>query len=132
MRRTRRTGLGLAAVAAALWGFFVVALLTGDPADGANIGAGLAALLALGLSVASLVVLLVSLRSADPAAGPRGRDALVGAPLAVVSLALFAVVWVTSAVVADDGAGGAVLAALGAGIVTFLAASACFLPPRRR
>ncbi|MCF6745899.1 hypothetical protein E9529_16765 [Blastococcus sp. KM273128] len=131
MERTRRTGLGLAAAAAALWGFFVVALVTGDPADGATIGAGLAALLAFGLSVAALVVLLASLRSAGPAVRPRGRDARVGAPLAVVSLVLFAVVWVAGAGLADEGAGAAVLAALGAGIVTFLAATACFLPPRR-
>ncbi|MGY1835843.1 hypothetical protein ACI79P_12095 [Blastococcus sp. SYSU DS0510] len=131
MGRTRTTGLWLAAVAAALWGLFLLALVTGDPADGANIGAGLAALLAFGLSTASLILLLVSLGSPAPAAGPRGRDARVGAPLAVVSLGLLAVFWVTSGSVSDRAAGSVVLAVLGAGIVTFLAAAACFLPPRR-
>ncbi|MGY2005315.1 hypothetical protein [Blastococcus sp. SYSU DS1024] len=131
MQRTRTTGLWLAAVAAALWGLFVLALVTGDPADGANIGAGLAALLALGLSTASLVLLLVSLRSPLPAAGPRGRDARVGAPLAVVSLVLFVVFWATSGSVSDRVAGSVLPAVLGAGIATFLAAAVCFLPPRR-
>lgn len=131
MQRTRTTGLWLGGVAAALWGLFGLALVTGDPADGANIGAGLAALFAFGLSTASLVLLLVSLRSPVPAAGPRGRDARVGAPLAAVSLVLFAVFWATSGSVSDRVAGSAVLAVLGAGIVTFLAAAACFIPPRR-
>ena len=68
--RTRRTGLVVAAVAILLWLLFAVALLTTDPFDGANIGAGLAALLALGLSVVASLLNLASLREAGPGGAP--------------------------------------------------------------
>ncbi len=90
MTRTRRTGLVVAAVAALLWLVFAVALLTGDPDDGANIGAGLAALLALVLSVGASITLLLSLRAAHPRRSPGRRLSVTergAGVLAVVSMA---------------------------------------------
>ena len=65
--RRRRTGLVLAAAATLLWVLVAVALLTADPDDGANIGAGLAGLLALALSLVASLLLLASLREARAA-----------------------------------------------------------------
>jgi hypothetical protein len=53
-------------VATLCWLLFAVALLTAEADDGANIGAGLAALLALGLSVVASLTLLASLRVTRP------------------------------------------------------------------
>ncbi|MCZ2860999.1 hypothetical protein [Blastococcus sp. VKM Ac-2987] len=53
-----------------------------------------------------------------------------GAPLAVVSLLLLGAFWIGSAS-ASDASGTVLRAALGAGIVGFVAAAACFLPSRR-
>ncbi|WP_346623519.1 hypothetical protein [Blastococcus montanus] len=131
MSRTRMVGLALATAATALWAFFVVALAATDPADGANIGAGLGGLLAFVLSVAALIVLLVSLRSQGDASGRRPREARIGAPLAMVSLVLLGAFWVRSASVSSVTSGTAVLVALGAGIVTFVASAVCFMPQRR-
>ncbi|WP_143030467.1 hypothetical protein [Blastococcus aurantiacus] len=75
MTTTRRTGLVVAALATLLWLLFAVALLTADPDDGANIGAGLAALLALGLSVVASLTNLASLRDAR-AAGTTAAERL--------------------------------------------------------
>ena len=86
----------VAAVATLLWSLFLVAVLTGDPADGANIGAGLAALLALPLSVGASLTLLLSLRSGRPTAAPvqhrsAERGAAVLAVLSIVCLGAFLV-----------------------------------------
>ncbi len=90
--RTRTIGLLVAAVATLLWLLFLVAVLTGDPADGANIGAGLAALLALPVSVGASITLLLSLRSRRPTAGgtlvaPHRASERAAAVLAVLSVA---------------------------------------------
>ncbi|RBY90086.1 hypothetical protein DQ244_11440 [Blastococcus sp. TBT05-19] len=126
----RRTGLALAAAAAVLWLVFVVMVLATPAGQGATIGAGLIGLLAVPLSVASLVLLLVSVRSSTAAAGRRGRDARIGAPLAVVSLVLFAVSWVLSGSAESLSTETALLAALGGAVLTFLAAAGLFVPSR--
>ncbi|MGY2066268.1 hypothetical protein [Blastococcus sp. SYSU DS0619] len=130
MNGTRTVGLVLAAVATIAWALFALALATGDPEDGANIGAGLAGLLGLALSGIALVVLLVSLRAPGDAAGRR-RDARIGAPLAVVSLLLLGAFWVGSGPASTAASGTALRVALAAGIATFVASAVCFVPPRR-
>ena len=134
VNRTRRIGLVVAAVATLVWLLFLVALLTGDPADGANIGAGLAALLALPLSVGASITLLLSLRSPSPDAGgaatPRRASERVGAALAVVSVA-----GLLAFLVLDPYTDSDVLrtGSLAGGVGAFLLSSAAFaLPPRSR
>ncbi|WP_104525124.1 hypothetical protein [Blastococcus atacamensis] len=131
MDSMRRTGLVLAAVASALWILFAALFLGTDPDDGANIGAGLAAILAVLLSVASLTVLLFSLRSPGSDPAPKGRDARVGAPVAVVSLVLFVGAWVFSSSADTDATGTVLLAVVAAAVLTFVAAAVLFVPPRR-
>ncbi|MGY1717799.1 hypothetical protein ACI8AG_01955 [Blastococcus sp. SYSU DS0552] len=129
MSSTRKVGLVVAATATAGWALFAVAVATGDPDDGANIGAGLAGLLALALSGIALVVLLASLRAPGDGSGRR-RDARIGAPLAVVSLLLLAGFWFGSGSVPSVASEDVLRIVLGAGIVTFLASVACFVPSR--
>ena len=64
MSTTRKVGLVLATVATAMWALILLAVVTTDPDEGVNIGAALMALLALPLSIAALVTLLVSRRAA--------------------------------------------------------------------
>lgn len=122
MNRTRTAGLVIAAVATLLWLLFLVALLTADPDDGANIGAGLAALLALPLSVVSSVVLLVSLRRRSPAEHepPRRSAERVAAALAVVSVAAFGAFLVLD----PDAASALPVTTLAVGVATFLGSAA--------
>jgi hypothetical protein len=78
---SQRTGLWSAAGTLPLWALVVLAVVTADPDDGANIGAGMVALLAGALSVVAAVLLLVS--TSDR------RVKVAG----VVSLAGWAVCW---------------------------------------
>ncbi|SOD97276.1 hypothetical protein [Blastococcus haudaquaticus] len=127
MNRTRRIGLGIAAVATLLWLLFLVAVLTGDPADGADIGAGLAALLALSLSLGASLVLLLSLRSgrssSSAPAPPRRASERAAAALAGVSMA-----GLLAFLLLDPYAESDVLrrAALAVGVGAFLLSSATF------
>ncbi|SFF82232.1 hypothetical protein [Blastococcus tunisiensis] len=119
MNRTRTVGLALAAVAALLWLLFLVAVLTGDPDDGADIGAGLVALLALPVSAGASITLLVSLRTGRPG-GSRTPDR-VAAALAVLSIACLAAFLLLDPYATSD-----VLrqVSLGLGVAAFLASSA--------
>ena len=63
MNATQKTGTWLAGVAIALWLLVAVLLVTTPDDAGANIGAGLAGLLAIALSVGAAVVLIVSTRT---------------------------------------------------------------------
>ena len=124
MHRTRRVGLAVAAVATLLWLFFLIAVLTADPADGANIGAGLAALLALPLSVGASITLLISLRSTPGAGGTRYRAAeRVAAALAVVSVACLGAFLLLDPYTDSDALR---TASLAVGVAAFLASAGTF------
>ena len=64
MNTTRKVGLILATVAAALWAVTVVGFLLTAPEDGVNIGAAMLGLIALPLSVGASVTMMVSRRDA--------------------------------------------------------------------
>jgi hypothetical protein len=129
VNRTRAVGLVVAAVATLAWSAFLVALLTADPDDGANIGAGLAALLAIPLSVVSSVVLLLSLRTRSPlpdapgAVHPRRAPERVAAALAAVSVAAF-----LAFLLLDPYSASAVarVTSLSVGVAAFLASAGTF------
>ena len=99
MRAIRRTGLAFAAAATVLWALVLLAVLTADPADGANIGAGLAGLLAMVLSTAASITLLVAV--AAPASRRRGIP-WAAAGLAVLSVLVWPVMWVGAYAVPDQ------------------------------
>jgi hypothetical protein len=135
VNRTRTVGLVVAAVATVVWLSFLAAILTADPDDGANIGAGLAALLAIPLSVASSVVLLVSLRTRSPgqdapgAVRSRRAPERLAAALSAVSVAalltfLFLDPYSTSAVPR--------VTTLAVGVAAFLASAGTFAGATRR
>ncbi len=129
--RTRTVGLVIAALATLSWLLFLAALLTADPDDGANIGAGLAALLALPLSVVSSVVLLASLLRRSPGEQvPWRRTAeRVAAALAVVSVAAFGAFLVLDPYAASAAAR---VVTLAVGVTTFLGSATTFAWVTRR
>lgn len=89
MESTRKTGLVLAGVAAGLWAFVVFAFVTVAPDDGVPIGAALVAFLAVPLSAAASIVLLVSHRRARRNGAPDRRPVSgLAAVLTAVSLVL--------------------------------------------
>jgi ABC-type Na+ efflux pump permease subunit len=129
--RTRRTGLILAGIASALWVVVVVAFFSTGPEDGVNLGAALLAMVAVPLSLASSVVLLVSLRgerrSGRGVARAVPRPRVAAAVLSVVAMALLCIVFVigpTDSLPADT-----MVALLLSGIGAFLTAFALYLLP---
>lgn len=124
----------MAAVATALWVVIVVAFLATAREDGVNIGAALLAFLALPLSIAASVTLVVSWRSDVEARRPddHRRAGRIGAGLAVAAIVCLAGSLVLGPMV--DGVELAVAAAvvLVVGIVTFVASSVLFALPRGR
>lgn len=130
VNRTRTVGLAVAAVATLLWLLFLVAVLTGDPADGANIGAGLAALLALPVTLGASIILLFSLRTGRREARRPGRTAdCVAAVLAVLSVSCLVVF-----LVLDPYATSQVprTASLAVGVAAFLLSAVTFAVTSRR
>ena len=125
--RTRRTGLVVAAVATILWLLFAVGLLTSDPDDGANIGAGLAALLALVLSVGASLTLLSSLRSTRPGAA-RAAGRLTATERGAGVLAVLSTACLVAFLVLDPYAESDVprMTTLAVGVGTFLLSTAGF------
>lgn len=105
-------------------------MLTGDPADGANIGAGLAALLALPVTLGASIILLFSLHTGRPEARRPGRTAdRVAAVLAVLSVSCLVVF-----LVLDPDATSQVprTASLAVGVAAFLLSAATFAVTSRR
>jgi hypothetical protein len=133
MTRTRRAGLLLAAVGAVLWLLFAAAALSTDPDDGADIGAGLLALVALPLSLGASLALVLSWLAArgDGAATTARASRREGgaAALAVVSVLCLGSFLVLDPYAESDTPRTVVLAV---GIVTFLLSSAAFATANRR
>jgi hypothetical protein len=130
--RTRRTGLILAGVASALWLVVLVAFFSTTPDDGVDLGGALLAMLAVPLSLASSVVLLVSLRAERRGGAGRPAQALavprrVAGVLTVVATALLCIVFVMGPT--DSFSPDAMVALLISGIGAFLAAFALYLLP---
>ena len=128
MNRTRAVGLVVAAVATLAWSAFLLALLTADPDDGANIGAGLAALLAIPLSVVSSVVLLLSLRTRSPRPDAPGAVHPRRAPEEVAALSAVSVAAFLAFLLLDPYSASAVarVTALSVGVAAFLASAGTF------
>ena len=95
----RRTGLGMAMTATMLWLFFVGLVLFTPRDDGVPIGAGLLVIVAVPLSVAASVIMILSLRTATlrrhQAAGPtKTPTRWIAAALAALSALLLPVLFV--------------------------------------
>jgi membrane protease YdiL (CAAX protease family) len=130
--RTRRTGLILAGIASALWLVVLVAFFSTAPEDGVNLGGALLAMLAVPLSLASSVVLLVSLRAERRGGSGRPAQALamprrVAAVLTVAAMALLCTVFAMGPT--DSLSPDALVALLISGIGAFFAAFALYLLP---
>jgi hypothetical protein len=126
MNGTRKAGLIVAGVAAAMWLGAVLGFVATGPEDGVNIGAALLALLAVPVSMAASITLLISLR-ADRHGRPRSLLVAAGlAGLSLVALPAFLLLdpYETSVV--------AQLGVLGIGVLAFLASSALFAVASRR
>jgi hypothetical protein len=125
MNGSRRAGLILAGIGAAMWLGALAAFLSTGPEDGVNIGGALLALLAVPVSAGASITLLASLRG-----GSRSAPGLLraGAGLAVVAvLALLAFL-----VIDPYGDSAKVqFTVLGVGVLAFFASSALFAAASR-
>jgi len=128
--RSRRGGLIVAGVAAALWLVVLVAFYAPAPEDGVSLGGALLAMLAFPLSIAGCVMLLVSLRGElRPGRGARSlaMPRWVAAVLSVAAMVLLGTVFVTGPT--DELPRDTMVALLLSGIGAFLAAFALYLMP---
>ena len=113
----------LAGGGAGLWAGTLAAILSTSPGDGADNGAGLLGLLALGLSVLASIVLLVSRREGHVARPTADRAATVLALAAVVLLPATLVIGPLESDVPLQLTYGVLLA----GITSFVLAAALYL-----
>jgi hypothetical protein len=113
----QKWGVAVAAVAIVVWIVFAIAVVSTAPEDGANIGAGLLGMLAIALSIAAAVVLIVGTRSTLARAA------------AAVCIALLVVLWL---VAPDDGVADGVNIGMLVAAVAGLAASAGTVASDRR
>ena len=136
MNGTRRVGLILAGAGGVLWLAFVAAVLATGPGDGANIGAGLLALLALPLSVGASITLLLSMRAGRTGltAGPDIAPARTPLESVAAVLALISALTMTAFMLIPpaDSSDTPRLVTLGAGIVALVASSTLFAVATRR
>ena len=132
MNSTRRVGLGLAAVATALWIVIVVAVFTTRPEDGVNIGAALLAMVAVPMSLAASVTLLIArstaAREGTPDRSATGRAAAVLALLSLLLLPVPIVLGPMDHVVPPQ----LLFGSFFGGITTFVVSSVLFLTTTRR
>lgn len=123
---SRKLGLCLAVPAAGMWAFVVFAFVTVAPGDGVPIGAAGVAFLAVPLSVASSIVLLVSHRRAGatgaPDRSPAGDRAAALATASVLLLPLPLLLGPADAVLPE-----LLFGILAAGIGAFVLSTVLFL-----
>jgi len=130
MSRSRRAGLIVAGIASALWVVVLVTFFSATPQDGVSFGGTVLAMLAVPLSLAASVLLLVSLwgeRRAGSGARSLAAPRWAAAALTVTAMALLCTVFVlapTGSLSADT-----MVAFLLSGIGAFLAAFALYLLP---
>jgi hypothetical protein len=131
---TRTVGLILAAVATALWVVIVAAFLATGPDDGVNIGAALLAFIAVPLSIAASVTLIVSRGVAARQGAPEEHPVVrrIAAGLAVVSAACLGLSLVLGPATDSIRFAVVTVALLVVGILAFVVSSAFFALPRNR